>query len=233
MQAISLIYRPDYADLFEASALVGRRRYTRGQHLRASLVLFGSMIAGGVLAVALGVGLNLWNRAIPVVPVTLAVFLLVALLYGKVLLPWQRRLLVTALAAASPTNDLTFTADHTGMRWRDDRFDIAVTWSGIEAVYATANSFAFMVGAIATVVPYAPFQTKRQSRLSWPGCLSACRLKRLSAAGLIGALWRCSRNTRPAMTQHGQDRQRNTICIGGCVHLLAEGPIGVRRDTFR
>ncbi len=164
MQTIRLTYRSDYRHLYDAAAMLYRKRFSRAQNLGARVVIFGSMFGGGLLAAATGIGLNIWNRDIPVVPVMIAMLVLLFIVYAKVLIPWQRRMSIAAIEAVSPATQMNFTADDDGLRWQDEHIDFALRWSGVEALYLTSGAIAFMSGAIALVLPLDALQSDAARR---------------------------------------------------------------------
>ncbi|GEM_PF-1877449 len=172
MQALSLTYQSDYRHLYEAASMLYRKRFSRAQNLRAQVVIFGSMLGGGLLAAATGIGFNIWNPSIPVVPVIIFALALLGLFYGKVLVPWQRRTSIAAIEAAHPSSLLTFTADKEGLRWRDEQIDFSLRWSGVELVYVTPGALAFMSGAIALVLPFNAFSSDAERAAFLALCLT-------------------------------------------------------------
>lgn len=173
MQTLSLTYRSDYGHLYEAAAILYRKRFTRGQNLWAQVVMFGSIFGGSLLAAAISIGLNIWNRAIPMVPVMIALLVVLLVVYAKVLIPWQRRASIAAIEAVSPATQINFTADAEGLRWQDEHIDFALRWSGVEALYVTSGALAFMSGAIALVLPLAALESEAQRRELVALCLAS------------------------------------------------------------
>jgi len=164
-----LTYTPDFRHLFEAGAVLARRRYTAAQRLRITLVLFVSMLGGGLLAAVGGTLLHLY--VLPEVPkwvLMIALLVLVFAFYWKVLLPWQYRSSADFVNAASPRGPMRFLADEEGLRWQDADIDFHLRWRGVEAIYATPSSLSFMSGVIGLVLPLSAFpdDTSRQSFLA-------------------------------------------------------------------
>ncbi|OAM82296.1 YcxB family protein [Devosia elaeis] len=172
MPDLRLTYRPDYRHVYDAAAVLHHQRFSRAQNRRARLVIFGSMFGGGMLAAAIGIGLNIWNPAIPALPVILALLFLVALFHAGVIAPWQRRMSIAAIEAASPTTPMDFVADDQGLHWRGAHMDFTLGWSGVEAVFLTPGALAFMHGALALVLPLDAFESDAQRRELVELCLA-------------------------------------------------------------
>lgn len=163
MQPITLNYVPDYRDIFDASAVLARHRYSAAQRGRISAIVFGAMLLGGLFA-AVG-GIMLERYLFPGVPGWMFMVLLllgVAIVYAKVLVPWQLRESANLINAARPGSLMAFTASDDGLRWTDADVDFLLRWSGVEAIYATQKSLSFMSGAIALVLPLSAFATAEE-----------------------------------------------------------------------
>lgn len=163
---MQLTYEPDFAQLFEASAVLAQRRYSLAQKATVNLVLFGTMVIGGMLAAVGGTVIRI--LLLPDVPdwlITIGLFGLLALFYWRVLRPWHfRRSAAYINASRKSGGPMHFSADETGLRWTDSDIDFRLNWSGIEAVYATRSSLCFMSGIIGLVLPLNAFQSADQGR---------------------------------------------------------------------
>lgn len=164
---MQLTYTPDFAQLFEANAALAQRRYSFAQKATVNLILFGSMLAGGMLAAVGGTLIHIF--LLPDVPewiITIALFAIVALFYWRVLRPWQfNRSAAYVNATRKDGGPMHFSADETGMRWSDIDIDFRLNWSGVEAVYATKTSLCFMSGVIGLVLPLDAFDNAEASRV--------------------------------------------------------------------
>lgn len=164
---MQLTYTPDFAQLFEANAVLAQRRYSFGQKATVNLILFGSMLVGGMLAAVGGTLIHIF--LLPDVPewiITIALFALVALFYWRVLRPWQfNRSAAYVNATRKDGGPMHFSADETGMRWSDTDIDFRLNWSGVEAVYATKTSLCFMSGVIGLVLPLDAFDSTEAARV--------------------------------------------------------------------
>ena len=163
---MNLTYTPDFAQLFEANAVLAQRRYSFAQKATVNLILFGSMVIGGMLAAVGGTLIHMY--LLPDVPdwiITIALFAVVALFYWRVLRPWQfNRSAAYVNATRKDGGPMHFSVNETGMRWSDRDIDFRVNWSGVEAVYATKNSLCFMSGVIGLVLPLDAFGSAEEGR---------------------------------------------------------------------
>ncbi|MBN9331927.1 hypothetical protein, partial [Devosia sp.] len=124
-QTTKLTYDPDFAHLFGACAVLAQRRYSLKQKATVNLVLFGTMLVGGMLAAAGGTIVHI--LLLPDVPdwlITIGLFGLVALSYWRVLRPWHfRRSAAYINASRKNGGPMHFSADEMGLRWTDTEVD--------------------------------------------------------------------------------------------------------------
>ena len=161
---INLTYRVDINDLFEASMSLRTRRYRAADRLKLNVVVFGTMVVGGLLAALGGFASSAIVDGLSPFPVALILLSLLAIFYARVVSPWTLRQSAQMIGQARVPGPMQFSSDETGMRWVDKDIDFHLNWSGVEAIYCTSTAMAFMSGATALVLPFSAFPDGKERR---------------------------------------------------------------------
>jgi hypothetical protein len=161
---LDFTYQVDFNDLFSASALLASRRYPAGHRLRLNLIIVGVMVLGGIFSATAGVVVQMLMPAVPGWAATVALLVLIWLFYAKMLVPWITRQSARMINAAYHAGQMHFSSDAEGLRWQDVNIDFLLRWNGIEAIFRTPTTLAFMSGVIALVLPLSAFPDQETLR---------------------------------------------------------------------